>query len=202
MARKRPPPSCVWICCGDRACTKNFVSFSFGGDRLSILVSTDLTLDATEIIELYGYRFKIECTFREMKQVIGAFGYRFWSASMPKLNRYRRRGETDPLEQVTNGSDRKRIRLTLQAIEGFVMCSVIATGIVQLLALHFSGRTPARFIRYLRTPSKSIVSEATVVAHLRQSIFRLFAQNPHLSVTQTLSPRLCLGELNRKCREV
>jgi len=69
------------------------------GNRLSILVSTDLTLEATEIIELYGYRFKIECTFREMKQVIGAFGYRFWSASMPKLNRYRRKGETDPVNK-------------------------------------------------------------------------------------------------------
>jgi len=64
------------------------------GDRLSILVSTDLSLEATEIIVLYGYRFRIECTFREMKQVIGAFGSRFWSASMPKLNRYRRKGET------------------------------------------------------------------------------------------------------------
>ena len=154
------------------------------GDRLSILVSTDLSLDATEIITLYGYRFKIECTFREMKQVIGAFGYRFWSASMPKLNRYRRKGEADPLEQVTSESDRKRIRLTLQAIHGFVMCSVIATGIVQLLALRFSGRTSALFFRYLRTPSKSIVSEATVVAYLRQSLFRLFAQNPHLALTQ------------------
>lgn len=156
------------------------------GDRYSILVSTDLTLEATEIIALYGYRFKIECTFREMKQVIGAFGYRFWSASMPKLNRYRRKGETDPLEQVTNESDRKRIRLTLQAIEGFVMCSVITTGIAQLLALSFSGRTPALFFRYLRTPSKSIVSEATVVAYLRQSLFRLFAQNPHLAQTQII----------------
>lgn len=156
------------------------------GDRLSILVSTDLALEATEIITLYGYRFKIECTFREMKQVIGAFGYRFWSASMPKLNRYRRKTETDPLEQVTNESARKRIRLTLRAIEGFVMCSVIATGIVQLLALRFSGRTPALFFRYLRTPSKSIVSEATIVAYLRQSIFRLFAQNPHLSITKII----------------
>lgn len=156
------------------------------GDRLSILVSTDLTLEATEIIALYGYRFKIECTFREMKQVIGAFGYRFWSTSMPKLNRYRRKGEMDPLEQVTNESDRKRIRLTLQAIEGFVMCSVIATGIMQLIALRFSGRTPALFFRYLRTPSKSIVSEATVVAYLRQSIFRLFAQNPQLALTQII----------------
>lgn len=47
------------------------------GNRHSILVSTGLSLGATEIITLYGYRFKIECTFREMKQVIGAFGYRF-----------------------------------------------------------------------------------------------------------------------------
>lgn len=156
------------------------------GDRLAILVSTDLSLAATEIIELYGYRFKIECTFREMKQVIGAFGYRFWSASMPKLNRYRRKGESDPLEQVTTESDRHRIRLTLQAIEGFVMCSVIATGIVQLLALRFSGQTPALFFRYLRTPSKSIVSESTVTAYLRKSIFRLFAQNPHLPITKII----------------
>lgn len=105
---------------------------------------------------------------------------------MPKLNRYRRKGETDPLEQVTTASDRQRIRLTLQAIEGFVMCSVIATGIVQLLALRFSSRTPALFFRYLRTPSKSIVSEATIVAYLRQSLFRLFAQNPNLALTQII----------------
>jgi hypothetical protein len=156
------------------------------GDRLAILVSTDLSLTAAEIIELYGYRFKIECTFREMKQVIGAFGYRFWSSSMPKLNRYRRKGERDPLEQVTSESDRQRIRLTLQAIEGFVMCSVIAMGIVQLLALRFSGQTPALFFRYLRTPSKSIVSEATVTVYLRKSIFHLFTQNPHLSITKII----------------
>jgi len=29
--------------------------------------------------------------------------------------------------------------------------------------------------RYLRTPSKSIVAEATVIAYLPQSLFRLFA---------------------------
>ncbi|MEI7028427.1 transposase [Paenibacillus sp. y28] len=156
------------------------------GERHSILVSTDLSLEATEIITLYGYRFKIECTFREMKQVIGAFGYRFWSRSMPKLKRYLRKGEPHPMEQVQNETDRSRIRQTLKAMEGFVMCSVIATGLIQLVALKFSGRTPARFFRYLRTPSKVIVSEATVTVHLRHSIFRLFAQNKQLSVTQII----------------
>ncbi|MGW8958588.1 transposase [Paenibacillus sp. NPDC055715] len=37
-------------------------------DRCSMLVSTDLSLAATAIIGLYGYRFKIECTFREMSK--------------------------------------------------------------------------------------------------------------------------------------
>jgi len=162
-----------------------FVLVKLGG-RLSILVSTDLTLTATEIIRLYGYRFKIECMFREMKQVTGAFGYRFWSKSMPKLNRYLKQGEPHPLERVIDEADRRRIGSTLQAIEGFVMCSCIAMGLVQLIALRFSHRVPALFFRYLRTPSNSIVSEATVTAYLRKSIFRLFAQNPHLSITQII----------------
>ncbi|MFD0672616.1 hypothetical protein [Cohnella sp. GCM10027633] len=149
------------------------------GEQLSILVSTGLTLVATEIIELYGYRFKIECAFREMKQVIGAFGYRFWSKSMPKLNRYQRKSDTPPIEQVKNERDQKRIRQTLEAIEGFVMCSCIATGLLQLIALKFSTRTSGLFWRYLRTPSKAIVSEASVAVYLRKMIFRLFAQYPH-----------------------
>lgn len=105
---------------------------------------------------------------------------------MPKLNRYRRKNEPDPLEDVTNEQQQKRIRLTLQAIEGFVMCSVIATGLIQLIALRFSCHKPGLFFRYLRTPSKSIVSEATVVAYFRQSIFRLFAQKSQISLTQII----------------
>ncbi|WP_281886632.1 hypothetical protein [Paenibacillus sp. YYML68] len=156
------------------------------GDQTSILVSTDLTLAGPEIISLYGYRFKIECTFREMKQVIGAFGYRFWSKSMPKLKRYLRKTESHPLEQVKNEQDQKRIRQTLEAIEGFVMCSCIATGLIQMVALTFSARTPGLFSRYLRTPSKAIVSEATVAVYLRRSIFRMVAQHPDLPITEII----------------
>ncbi|WP_157685392.1 transposase [Paenibacillus donghaensis] len=157
--------------------------------RYSILVSTDLTLSATDIICLYGYRSKIECTFREMKQVIGAFGYRFWSKSMPKLNRFLKKEEAHPLEAVQDEQDRRRIEQTIQAIEGFIMCQCIAMGLLQLIALHFSGRTPGFFFRYLRTPSLAIVSEATVSAYLRNSIFRLFVQNPHLSITKIIKSK-------------
>ncbi|UOF92258.1 transposase [Fodinisporobacter ferrooxydans] len=123
------------------------------GDQLSILVSTDLTLEATDIIRLYGYRFKIECTFREMKQAIGGFSYHYCSKSMSKLKRYLKKGEIHPLEQVTNEKDQTNIRLTVKAIEGYVMCSCIAMGLLQLLAVKYSHRVPARFFRYLRTPS-------------------------------------------------
>lgn len=42
------------------------------------LLSTDLTLEALEIIQLYGYRFKIETGFRQAVHVIGAYAYHFW----------------------------------------------------------------------------------------------------------------------------
>jgi hypothetical protein len=88
---------------------------------------------------LYGYRFKIGCTFREIKQVIGALGYRFWSKSMPKLNRFLKKEEVHPFEAVTNEQDRHRIQRTLQAIEGFVMCQCIAMGLLQWVALRFQA---------------------------------------------------------------
>lgn len=165
-----------------------FVLVRFG-DQLSILVSTDLTLEGEDIIRLYGYRFKIECTFREMKQVIGGFSYQFWSKSMPKLKRYSRKEEPHPLEYVTDEREKENIRLTVKAIEGYVMCSCIAMGLLQLVAVRYSSLVPNLFFRYLRTPSKTIVSEATVMVYLRKSIFRLFAQNPHLSITKIIQAK-------------
>ncbi|UOF92785.1 transposase [Fodinisporobacter ferrooxydans] len=158
-------------------------------DQLSILVSTDLTLEATDIIRLYGYRFKIECTFREMKQVIGGFSYHFWRKSMPKMKRYRKKGESHPVEQVIDDKQRTHIRQTVKAIEGYVMCSCIAMGLLQLIAVRYSSRVPGLFFRYLRTPSKAVVSEATEMAYLRTSIFRLFARNPQLSITKIIQSK-------------
>lgn len=172
-----------------------FVLVQWGNQR-SILVSTDLTLAATDIIELYGYRFKIECTFREMKQAIDGFGYHFWSKSMPKLNRYLKKGESHPIEQVTDEKERTRIQLTVKAIEGYVMCSCIAMGLLQLIAVRYSSQVPGLFFRYLRTPSKKVVSEATVMVYLRTSIFRMLARNSHLTITKIIRSKQEISEID------
>jgi hypothetical protein len=154
-------------------------------DRQSILVSTDLTLEATEIMSLYGYRFKTECMFREMKQSLGAFGYKFWTKFLPKLNRRLKKDDPDPLEQVTDEDDRAKIHQTVKAIEGYVTCACIATGLLQLIALRYSEEKQG-FFRYLRTFSGNVASEATVMAYLRKHIFWWFAKNRHLPVTQII----------------
>ena len=163
-----------------------FVLVSYNGIN-SILVSTDLMLNAETIIRLYSYRFKIECTFRELKQVIGAFSYQFWCKSMPKLNRFKKKTEIDSIDKIEDQKVKERILSTLNAIEMYVMCSCIAIGLLQIIALSFSATELSnKFFRYLRTPSKEIVSEATVACYLRKNIFRIMAKNAGLSITKII----------------
>jgi hypothetical protein len=43
-----------------------------------LLMSTDLTLSALDIIKIYGLRFKIEHMFKQAVRLIGSFSYHFW----------------------------------------------------------------------------------------------------------------------------
>ena len=49
-----------------------------------LLMCTDTSLAAIEIIRLYGLRFKIEHTFKQAVRLIGSFSYHFWMSDMKR----------------------------------------------------------------------------------------------------------------------
>ena len=162
-----------------------FVLVEYNGTQ-SILAGTSLKLDPLSMIRLYSYRFRIECTFRELKQQTGAFCYHFWSKHMPRLDYYRKKTEPSPLKQVESDHARMKIVQTVRAIEMHMALSCIAMGTVQCLTLRTEGKLRTEQIRYQRTPSKGKVSEGAMMHYLRKHIFRFMGQNPGLHITRLI----------------
>ena len=152
----------------------------------SILASTSLELEPLSIIRLYSYRFRIECTFRELKQQTGAFCYHFWSKHMPKLSYYQKAREAGSLERVKDKKSRQNILKAVRAIEMHMAQSCIAMGILQSISVSSLGKLSSNQLRYQRTPSKGRVSEAALMAHLRKYFFLFVEKQPELRITQII----------------
>ncbi|MDO4976993.1 MAG: hypothetical protein Q4E53_07000 [Eubacteriales bacterium] len=156
------------------------------GQSRAIFVSTDLNLDPVRIIECYAMRFSIECTFRELKQQIGAFSYHFWTKSLPKLNRFKKRSKADNMSAIVKEEDRNRISLTMKATERFVMFSCIAIGLAQLIALDERFAKILSKDRYLRTAARTKQSEGTVLSYLHKNLFRLLLSKQDSELTELI----------------
>jgi len=160
------------------------------GDAKLILVCTDESFTPMQILSLYGYRFKIEVTFRTLKQLLGAFGYHFWSMFTPKLKRFARKGEKDPLSEVKSEKERTHILDAFSAIERYVMMALIANGILQLLSLKYSPIVEKSCFCWLRTASAKEVSEETMSRFLRKDFFLLFLKRVHLPILQIIRSKM------------
>lgn len=165
-----------------------FVLAEYDGRQI-ILVSTSLSMKPENIITAYAYRFKIEAMFREMKQQIGAFFYHFWTKATPKLNRYSKKGSPDPLSKVTDKKQRETIINTIKATEKYVLLSCIATGILQMLCIKCEGKLDVSKFRYLRTPSHTVMSEASMMEYLRKNLFRFMAKQEQSTITKIISDK-------------
>ena len=156
----------------------------------TILVSTDLTLSPEQIISLYCRRFKIECSFRELKQVVAGFSYRFWSKSMPKLNKYvKNEASQDKLRGIEDDKAQANIKLTVGAIDRFALLSCIALGLLQVVSILFANVFSGSAVRFMRTKSNSVPSEATVAHFMRINIYQLFRFFPDLAITWFISQK-------------
>jgi hypothetical protein len=167
-----------------------FVLTVFEDGTKSILVSTDLTLSPESIIRLYCRRFKIECAFRELKQVVAGFSYHFWSKVMPKLQKFKSNDENQAsLENVFDLNHRRLICSAVDAIECYVQISVIALGLLQLIGLLFGKELTRGGGRYMRTVSNEIPSERTVADFMRKNIYILFSFFPDMALTLIIKER-------------
>ena len=145
----------------------------------SILVTTDLSMTPEAVIRMYSHRFKIECTFKTMKQLIGVGCYHFWSKYMPKLNKYRGNDKITLSDCAKN-----RIHDTLNAIEKYVMLCCIATGILQILILTHGSSISTQMLKYRRTVSSSTLTEDIIADYLRRNLFRFVLLCPNLAISR------------------
>lgn len=174
-----------------------FVLVAWGQSR-TIFACTDLSCTPEDILELYGYRFKIEVTFRSLKQEIAGFAYHFWSKAQPRLKRFSKRGTPDPLTEVKNANERSLILSALKATEGYVQCCLIALGLLQLCSVRFSLTQTSAHLRWLRTRTNAYLSESSIAHLLRQSFFSSFLVTPHLPLLRLIAKKVEGGYTGRK----
>src|SRR6202161_1006693 len=132
-----------------------------------ILMCTDTSLSAVDIIRLYGLRFKIECSFKQAVRQIGTFAYHFWMKDMIPLryhngNQYLHRKSADY---------RARVKRKMRAYHAFIQAGVVAQGLLQYLAVAAPKLVWDSFGSWLRTIRPGIPpSEFVVAKALRQAL--------------------------------
>lgn len=140
-----------------------------------ILMSSDLTLPAVQILELYCQRASIESMFLVLKHLIGGLCYRFWAKLIEKSSR---RPKKNKSSKVTG--PKETIESKVRAIEMFVNLSAILVGILQILALRFPKEIWRANTYWLRTYSNAIPSEYITKNVLAKMVFmNLGKVNPH-----------------------
>ena len=132
-----------------------------------ILMCTDTSLSAVDIIRLYGLRFKIEHSFKQATRQIGSFAYHFWMKDMIPL-RYRNGNE---YLHRKSADYRSRVKRKMRAYHTFIQAGVVAQGLLQYLAVVAPKLVWVSFGSWLRTIRPGIPpSELVVAIALRQTL--------------------------------
>lgn len=125
-----------------------------------ILMTTDLELNAVDIIKLYGIRFKIEVSYKQAINTIGTFTYHFWMSKMKK----RKNESGDQYLHKKSEDYRNQVRRKMRAYECFLLTGCIAQGILQILSLKYSEMVWNNFGSWLRTMNVDCAPSEFVVA--------------------------------------
>lgn len=132
-----------------------------------LLMCTDLTLPALDIIRIYGLRFKIEVSFKQAIHVIGAYAYHFWMAAMTPLRR------VSGNQYLHHKSDayRNAVRRKIAAYHRHIQLGLIAQGLLQILSATQPKLVWRSFGSWIRTVRPGLApSEQVVAVALRSTL--------------------------------
>lgn len=158
-----------------------------------VLLCTDVTLEPMEILRLYGWRFKIEVSFKQAIHTLGAYAYHFWMRDMAPI----KRGSGNQHVHRRSPKYRRHIRRKLGAYERHIQVGLIAQGLLQYLALNFRRATWFNFHTYMRTAAPEKPPSEWVVAQALRHTWPQFLRDCTLSfalkkfLASKICPRLC-----------
>ncbi len=146
-----------------------------------ILMCTDTSLSAVDIIRLYGLRFKIETSFKQATRQIGSFAYHFWMKDMVPLH-YRNGNQ---YLHRKSAEYRAHVKRKIRAYHAFIQAGVVAQGLLQYLAVVAPMRVWDSFGSWLRTIRPGIPPSEFVVANALRQTFPEFLMGPSKSDSLT-----------------
>jgi hypothetical protein len=132
-----------------------------------LLMCTDLTLPALDVIRIYGLRFKIEVSFKQALHVIGAYAYHFWMAAMTPL----RRVSGNQHLHCKSQDYRNAVRRKIAAYHRHIQLGLIAQGLLQILSATQPKMVWRSFGSWIRTVRPELApSEQVVAVALRNTL--------------------------------
>ena len=149
------------------------------GSQNFILIGSDVTMTPVEMVSLYSRRFKIEITFKMFKYIIGGFCYHFWTKAwqVPQDQLF----TLEPLKDMPKKTQRL-LADAMNAVEAFVNFAIIATGLLQMLAIEYAQEIRQSHRWWLRTYSSEVPSEEMVRRVIQNEFYHNFRKFKHTAI--------------------
>jgi len=135
-----------------------------------ILITTKLDLDPRKVIATYGYRFKIEVSFKQAINTLGTYAYHFWMKTMTPLKRV---SGNQHLHKKTD-KYRNQVKRKIRAYHCYVQIGCIAQGLLMHLSINFGPTVWKSFRSWLRTMKKDLPPSEMVVSYALRSSLPVF----------------------------